>query len=88
MACALPVVAAAASGATNLVQDGKTGTLVTPGASDEFGAALCAYAAQPALRARHGAAGLVYAETMDWDDINRAVVRTYTRVIARRAKRL
>ncbi len=88
MACALPVVAAAASGATNLVQDGKTGTLVTPGASDEFGAALCAYAAQPALRAGHGAAGLAYAETMDWDDINRAVVRTYTRVIARRAKRL
>jgi len=88
MACALPVVAAAASGATNLVQDGKTGTLVTPGASDEFGAALCAYAAQPELRAGHGAAGLAYAETMDWDDINRAVVRTYTRVIARRAKRL
>ena len=88
MACALPVVAAAASGATNLVQDGKTGTLVTPGASDEFGAALCAYVAQPELRAGHGAAGLAYAETMDWDDINRAVVRTYTRVIARRAKRL
>ena len=88
MACALPVVAAAASGATNLVQDGKTGTLVTPGASDEFGAALCAYVAQPALRAGHGAAGLAYAETMDWDDINRAVVRTYTRVIARRAKQL
>ena len=85
MACALPVVAAAASGATNLVQDGKTGTLVTPGASDEFGAALCAYVAQPELRAGHGAAGLAYAETMDWDDINRAVVRTYFRIIKRRA---
>ena len=86
MACALPVVAAAASGATNLVQDGRTGTLVTPSAIEEFADALCAYAADPQLRARHGAAGLEFAQTMDWDDINRAVLRTYTRVIERRAK--
>ena len=86
MACALPVVAAAASGATNLVQDGKTGTLVTPSAIDEYADALCAYAADPERRAAHGAAGLAFAETMDWDDINRAVLRTYKRVIERRAK--
>jgi glycosyltransferase involved in cell wall biosynthesis len=87
MASALPVVAAAASGATNLVQDGRTGTLVTPSAIDEFADALCAYAADPELRARHGAAGLAFARTMDWDEINRAVLRTYTRVIARRAQK-
>jgi glycosyltransferase involved in cell wall biosynthesis len=87
MASALPVVAAAASGATNLVQDGRTGTLVTPSAIDEFADALCAYAADPELRARHGAAGLAYARTMDWDEINRAVLRTYHRVIARRAQK-
>jgi glycosyltransferase involved in cell wall biosynthesis len=87
MASALPVVAAAASGATNLVQDGRTGTLVTPSAIDEFADALCAYAADPELRARHGAAGLAYARTMDWDEINRAVLRTYTRVIARRGQK-
>ena len=87
MASALPVVAAAASGATNLVQDGRTGTLVTPSAIDEFAEALCAYAADPQLRARHGAAGLAYARTMDWDEINRAVLRTYTRVIARRGQK-
>ena len=86
MACALPVVAAAASGATNLVQDGRTGTLVTPAAIDEFADALCSYAADPDLRARHGAAGLAFAQTMDWDEINRAVLRTYTRVIERRAR--
>jgi len=85
MACALPVVAAAASGATNLVQDGRTGTLATPFAIDEYADALCAYAADPDLRARHGAAGLAFAQTMDWDEINRAVLRTYTRVIKRRA---
>ena len=83
MACGLPVVAAAASGATSLVRDGKTGTLVAPGAIDEFGAALCAYAAQPALRARHGAAGLAYAKTMDWDSINAVVMKVYSRVIER-----
>jgi len=84
MASALPVVAAAASGATNLVQDGRTGTLVTPAAIDEFADALCAYAADPELRAVHGQAGLAFARTMDWDEINRAVLRTYRRVIARR----
>jgi glycosyltransferase involved in cell wall biosynthesis len=86
MACALPVVAAAASGATNLVQDSRTGTLVTPAAIDEFADALCSYAADPDLRARHGAAGLAFAQTMDWDEINRAVLRTDTRVIERRAR--
>jgi glycosyltransferase involved in cell wall biosynthesis len=86
MASALPVVAAAASGATNLVQDGRTGTLVSPAAIDEYAEALCTYAGDPALRARHGAAGLAFAQTMDWDEINRAVLRTYTRVIERRAR--
>ena len=87
MACALPVVAARATGATNLVKDGKTGTLATPAAIDEFAAAICAYAADPALRAAHGAAGLAYAETMDWDEINGAVLKVYRRVIERRARR-
>ena len=86
MACALPVVAAAASGATNLVRNGKTGTLVEPGAIDEFGAALCAYAARPALRAKHGAAGLAFARTMDWDSINSVVMKVYARVIERRRR--
>jgi glycosyltransferase involved in cell wall biosynthesis len=86
MACALPVVAAAASGATSLVRNGKTGTLAEPGAIDEFAAALCKYAAKPALRARHGAAGLAYAKTMDWDSINAAVMKVYARVIERRRR--
>ena len=34
MACALPVIAAAATGATNLVNDGVSGVLVEPGDSD------------------------------------------------------
>ncbi len=86
MACGLPVLAAVASGATNLVRDGDTGTLVEPSDVDGFADALAAYADDPALRRRHGDAGLAFARTMDWDDINAAVVRVYLRVIARRSR--
>ena len=86
MASGLPVIAAAASGATNLVQDGITGTLVEPGDVDAFAAAIDAYATDPALRARHGAAGLSYAQTRDWDSINAVVMKLYARVIERRRR--
>ena len=87
MACGLPVVAAIATGATNLVRDGETGVLVQPGDTDGYADALTAYARDPALRARHGEAGLAFAQTMDWDQINRAVMKVYQRVIERRARR-
>jgi glycosyltransferase involved in cell wall biosynthesis len=87
MACGLPVVAAIATGATNLVRDGETGMLVQPGDPDGYADALPAYARDPALRARHGEAGLAFAKTMDWDQINGAVMKVYQRVIERRARR-
>lgn len=86
MACALPVVAAAASGATSLVQDGITGSLSRPGDIDAFADALLRYEREPALRTRHGQAGLAFAKTMDWDEINAAVMRVYERVIERRRR--
>ena len=86
MACALPVVAAAATGTTSLVTDGTTGTLVEPGAIDDFADALEAYARDPALRTRHGTAGLAFAEAQDWDHINAAVEKVYARVIERRRR--
>ena len=86
MACALPVVAAVATGATNLVRDCETGMLVEPGDADGFADALEAYAKNPDLRRRHGEAGLADAQKMDWDQINSAVVRTYQRVIEKRAR--
>ena len=86
MACALPVVAAAASGARSLVQDGVTGRLSTPGDIGAFANALADYQRDPELRQRHGQAGLAFARTMDWDEINAAVMHVYERVIERRRR--
>ncbi len=86
MACGLPVIAAVASGATSLVQHGVTGRLSRPGDVDGFAGSLAAYQGDPALRDRHGKAGLAFAKTMDWDEINAAVMHVYERVIERRRK--
>ena len=84
MACGLPVVAASATGTTNLVRDGETGVLVPPNGASGYADALEAYARDPQLRRRHGTAGLAYAETMDWDRINDAVLQVYLRVAGKR----
>jgi glycosyltransferase involved in cell wall biosynthesis len=86
MACALPVIAAEATGATNLVRHMVTGTLVEGAEPEEFADALAAYAADPELRRRHGEAGLGVARTMDWDSINSAVVRVYMHAILKRRR--
>jgi glycosyltransferase involved in cell wall biosynthesis len=86
MACALPVIAADATGATNLVRPGLTGTLVDGTDPDEFAEALAAYARDPEMRRRHGQAGFEAAKTMDWDTINSAVVRAYKHAIIKRER--
>jgi glycosyltransferase involved in cell wall biosynthesis len=86
MACALPVIAAEATGNTNLVRDGVTGTLVDASDIDGFADALEAYALDPELRRRHGEAGLAFAKTMDWDRINSIVLRVYRHAIIKRQR--
>jgi len=86
MACGLPVLAAEATGATNLVLSGITGTLVDGTDPDAFADALAAYARDPELRRRHGNAGLEVAKTMDWDTINSAVIRAYRHAIVKRQR--
>ena len=57
--------------------------------SDQFGdfaEALANYQRDPELRERHGEAGLGFAKTMDWDEINAAVMGVYERVIERRRR--
>lgn len=84
MACALPVVAAAATGSESLVDDHVSGRLVRPGAVHQFAEALRAYIEDPQLRARHGAAGEARASDFSWDRINQAVADTYLRLVRRR----
>ncbi|WP_294121585.1 glycosyltransferase family 1 protein [Sphingomonas sp.] len=86
MASGLPVIAAVATGATSLVKDDVTGKLSDPGDIDCFADSLAEYQRDPALRARHGAAGLEFAKTMDWDAINSVVLHVYERVIERQRR--
>jgi glycosyltransferase involved in cell wall biosynthesis len=86
MACALPVIAAESTGATNLVNDGVTGTLVDGANPDEFADALERYARDPELRRKHGEAGLAVAKTKDWDSINAIVIRVYLHAIYKRER--
>ena len=86
MACGLPVCAAVASGATCLVKDGVTGRLSEAGNAEAFADELADYQRDPGLRARHGQAGLEFAKTMDWDEINAVVMHVYERVIERRQR--
>jgi glycosyltransferase involved in cell wall biosynthesis len=81
MACALPVVAAEATGSESLVENHVNGRLVRPGAIHSFVEALRAYLVDPALRARHGAAGEARSLDFSWDRINQAVADTYVRLI-------
>ena len=86
MACGLPVIAAEATGATNLVRNAVTGTLVDGTEPGEFADALEAYALDPELRRRQGEAALAIARTMDWDSINAAVIRVYMHAIHKRER--
>lgn len=86
MASGLPVIAVDATGATNLVTHGKTGFLAEPGDYETIADELATYARDPKVRRRHGQAGLKVAQGRDWDQINSAVLRTYSRVIERKKR--
>ena len=81
MACGLPVVAADATGSASLVEDGRTGRLIRPGAVHAFAEALRAYVEQPELRAAHGKAGEARSLVFSWDRINQTVADAYLRLI-------
>jgi phosphatidylinositol alpha 1,6-mannosyltransferase len=87
MASGLPVVAAAATGSESLVDDGKTGRLIRPGAVHQFAEAVRSYIESPDLRAKHGAAGELRAREFSWDRINQTVADTYLRLIRQKAAR-
>ena len=85
MASGLPVVAAGATGASSLVNDGVTGRLVplkdkAPD-STALAEAIAPYCTDPALRMSHGAAGEARSREYSWEAINQVVADAYIRLI-------
>ncbi len=87
MACALPVVAAEATGSESLVSNHVSGRLIRPGAIHAFAEALRAYLLDADLRRRHGEAGERRSLDFGWDRINQAVADTYLRLIRQKRAR-
>ena len=89
MACGLPVVAAGATGASSLVNEGVTGQLVplagkgANAAPDSAGLAeaIAPYCTDPALRMAHGSAGEQRSLEYSWEAINQVVADTYVRLV-------
>lgn len=61
-ACGIPVVAGRAGGIPEIVRDGETGFLVTPGDAEALAGYLCQLLGDAALRRRMGAAARAFAE--------------------------
>ncbi|MEK6638663.1 MAG: glycosyltransferase family 1 protein [Pseudomonadota bacterium] len=77
MACAIPVVAADATGSRSIIENGITGQLVAPGSITGFADALERYCTDNALRQTHAAAAQGTTERYDWGRINQALIDIY-----------
>jgi len=84
MAAGVPVVAARATGAVDLIEDGTTGFLVPPTDIGAYADAIGRIVSDPALRQSMGEAGHAKAAGYRWDTINQTVLDTYLAVTARR----
>lgn len=82
MACGVPVVAADATGNSNIVVDGLTGALVSPGDLEGYAQAVRRYLADPALRAAHAFNAHARSGTFTWDRANAGIVDAYFAAIA------
>lgn len=86
MAAGVPVIAANATGAGNLVTEGVSGHLVPPRDIAAYADAIARLAADPALRAQMGEAGNASAQAYHWDRVNQAVVDMYLDVLRRQPR--
>lgn len=82
MAAGVPVVAARATGAVDLVEPGVTGFLAEPEDVAGYANAIGWIVADPALRQRMGEAGHEAAQAYRWDTANDAVITAYREVLA------
>jgi phosphatidylinositol alpha 1,6-mannosyltransferase len=82
-ASGLPVVASAAGGPLDLVDDGVTGYLVPPGDADAFTVAVARLAAAPATRQAFGAAGRRKVLGRTWGALTEELIGHYAAVTGR-----
>ena len=85
MAAGVPVVAARATGAVGLVDDGVTGALVAPRDIAGYADAIQRLVGDDSARRAAGAAGHAKAAGYRWDAINQVVLDTYLDVLTRRS---
>jgi phosphatidylinositol alpha 1,6-mannosyltransferase len=81
-ASGLPVIAPAAGGPLDIVDDGATGYLVPPGDPDAFTAAVARLAADPAKRAGFGAAGRKKVLGRTWSALTDELLGHYAAVLS------
>jgi len=84
MAAGVPVVAAHATGAIDLVEHGVTGFLVPPQDVRAYADAIQRLVEDPALRASAGKAGHARVQGYEWDKVNAAMMEAYEALLARR----
>jgi phosphatidylinositol alpha 1,6-mannosyltransferase len=77
MACAIPVVAADATGSRSIIDHGVTGQLVKPGSIAGFAEALATYCTNEQLRKTHAAAAQSATDRYDWGRINQVLIDIY-----------
>ncbi|MDG5488098.1 glycosyltransferase family 1 protein [Sphingomonas sp. BGYR3] len=84
MAAGVPVVAARATGAVDLVEEGVTGFLVPPTDVRAYADAIQKLVEDPALRRSSGQAGHRAAQRFIWDTANQAVLDAYRDLLTAR----
>lgn len=84
MAAGVPVVAACATGAVDLIDDGETGFLVPPRDVDAYADAIAHLIRDPGLHRSQARAGHAKARQYDWSTINQVVLDTYRDLLARK----
>ncbi len=86
MASALPVVAARAGGALDLVRPGETGYLFTPSVASDLRARLRELLANDSRRIAQGQAGRAAAERRSWPSVMAELMAYYERALHRRRR--
>ena len=81
MAAGLPVVATRVGGVPEMVAEGRSGLLVSPGDPAALSDAIRYVLSDPALRARWGAEGRVRAARFDWTALAPELVRLFSEII-------